>query len=173
MDLKHGHLYWPATRLRPPLAGPLASSVTTDVLVVGSGITGALVAQMLSMQGVGTVVVDRRALASGSTPASTALVLSEIDTPLLDLQRLIGAERASRAYRASFQAMHDLAKLVGRLDIDCDWAARPAVYLASSDADSEYLEREAEARRDAGLPAEFLTREEIAARLRVDRPEIG
>ena len=62
----------------------------TDILVVGAGISGALVAYSLAREGHRVVVIDRRGLLMGSTPASTALLLFEIDTPLIHLKREIG-----------------------------------------------------------------------------------
>ncbi len=46
------------------------------------------------------VVLDSRDVAQGSTAASTALLQYEIDTHLVDLVQMLGAEPAMRAYRA-------------------------------------------------------------------------
>jgi glycine/D-amino acid oxidase-like deaminating enzyme len=70
--------------------------VQTDVLVVGAGISGALIAYALAREGHRVAVIDRRGLLEGSTPASTALLLFEIDTPLILLKQKIGAQAAER-----------------------------------------------------------------------------
>ena len=61
----------------------LTRNLQTDVLIVGAGITGAMIGETLAEAGLAVVVVDRRVPATGSTIASTALVQYEIDTPLL------------------------------------------------------------------------------------------
>ena len=57
--------------------------IETDVLIIGAGITGAMIADALTQAGFRVVMVDRRHdPVKGSTVASTALVQYEIDTPL-------------------------------------------------------------------------------------------
>jgi glycine/D-amino acid oxidase-like deaminating enzyme len=56
-----------------------------EVAVIGGGITGTLVAYQLVQEGVETVLVDKRDVGAGSTAASTALLLYEIDTELHEL----------------------------------------------------------------------------------------
>ena len=85
-----------------------ARSLSADVLIVGGGITGAMIAETLTEAGFDTVVVDRRAPARGSTIASTALVQYEIDTPLFELTRKIGKDDAVRAWRRSRLAVTSL-----------------------------------------------------------------
>ena len=46
------------------------------------------------------MVLDSRDIAHGSTAASTALLQYEIDTHLVELTRLLGADAAMRAYLA-------------------------------------------------------------------------
>ena len=111
----------------------------TDVVVVGAGITGALVAEAATAIGLATVVLDRRAPAHGSTAASTALLQFEIDTPLIRLTEELGADRASRAWLRSFRAVADLGGLVQRLQISCAFRPRRALYLAGNELDATEL----------------------------------
>ena len=53
--------------------------MTSDVVVIGGGITGALAAVHLADAGVKTMVLDERNIGTGSTSASTALLQYEID----------------------------------------------------------------------------------------------
>ena len=82
------------------------------MLVIGAGITGAMVADALRDSGLQVVVVDRRGPAKGSSTASTALVQYEIDMPLTKLARKIGQREAERAWRRSRLAVDAIA---GRL----------------------------------------------------------
>ena len=79
------------------------------MLVIGAGITGAMVADALSAEGFKVAVVDRRGPANGSTTASTALVQYAIDTPLTKLAPRIGKRDAIRAWRRSRLAVDALA----------------------------------------------------------------
>src|ERR1044072_8105325 len=52
----------------------LARDTSAEVLIVGAGITGAMIADALADAGLDMIVVDRRRPTQGSTVASTALV---------------------------------------------------------------------------------------------------
>jgi glycine/D-amino acid oxidase-like deaminating enzyme len=140
----------------------LNRDIKTEVLVVGAGITGAMVAQMLAADGFKVVIVDRRGPAKGSTLASTALVQFEIDTPLTQLKRKIGAANAERAWRRSRLAVDALAGTLGQLGVR-DVATRDTLYLAGNMLDPAGLKREAAARQSAGIQSEYMTQGEIAA----------
>ena len=146
----------------------LARDISTDVLVVGAGITGALIADALTSAGLDVAVADRRGLAKGSTVASTALVQYEIDTPLIMLTRKIGKANAVRAWRRSRLAVDALAARFDDLKLT-DVARRNSLYLAGNTLGRGELEREHEARRAAGLPSRFLDRKSLRDEFRVRR----
>ena len=58
---------------------------TTDFVVGGAGVTGAMIAQRLAEGGFSVVVVDQRDVCTLSTSASTALLQYEIDVSLVRL----------------------------------------------------------------------------------------
>jgi len=92
--------YSPWANLPPPNIKPVTESFRCDVLIVGAGITAALVAERLTRQGRQVVVIDRELPSLGSTVASTAMLLWEIDRPLLELTQLYGFEKAIRCYHS-------------------------------------------------------------------------
>ena len=126
-----------------------------DALIVGGGITGALVAERLTRQGLDVVIIDREMPGRGSTSASTAMLLWEIDRPLTALTGLYGFDRASRAYHASLTAVDGLKSLVLKNGIVCGMRPRDSLYLASGDTARQLLE-ENRLRLRCGLPGEFI-----------------
>ncbi|MBN9042315.1 MAG: FAD-binding oxidoreductase [Rhizobiales bacterium] len=134
---------------------PVTQDMRCDVLIVGAGITGALMAEQLTRRGHDVVVIDRAPPGGGSTAASTAMLLWEIDRPLRELTELYGFERAARAYRASHDAVRGLQGLVRQLGLSCQTRDKPSLYLAAGDSTSA-LRDEHELRCRAGLPGDFL-----------------
>jgi glycine/D-amino acid oxidase-like deaminating enzyme len=141
----------------------------TDVLVIGAGITGAMVADALAGGGMRVAIVDRRGPAKGSTTASTALVQYEIDTPLSRLGRKIGKRNAIRAWRRSRLAVDAITARLGELGVP-NVATRGSLYVAGDLLDREGLMREHEARTAAGLPGRFLDRTPLRERFGIRRP---
>jgi glycine/D-amino acid oxidase-like deaminating enzyme len=166
--LRTGRSIWERRRASPVPHRPLKRDIETDVLVIGAGITGAMVADALRDTGMRVVVVDRRGPAKGSTTASTALTLYEIDVPLSKLARKIGKRDAERAWRRSRLAVDALAARFKELGI-ADVAVRDSLYLAGDVLDRDGLAREHDARRAAGLPSRLLGRSELRARFGITK----
>jgi glycine/D-amino acid oxidase-like deaminating enzyme len=153
-DLRGGCSPWFAKGEHPPRL-ELGENLKCDALVVGAGITGSLVAERLTRQGFSVVILDREWPGRGSTAASTSMLLWEIDRRLSQLTDTYGFERASRAYRASLEAVTGLKSLVLQLGIACDMRDKNSLYLAAGDSSAELLE-EHRLRERAGLPGDFL-----------------
>jgi glycine/D-amino acid oxidase-like deaminating enzyme len=125
------------------------------VLIVGAGITGALMAERLTRQGLEVVLIDRESPGQGSTAASTAMLLWETDRSLTELTEFYGLERAARCFQASFAAVNGLQRLVARHRLPCQMRRTQSLYLASGDT-AKSLRDEASLRHRVGLPGEFL-----------------
>jgi glycine/D-amino acid oxidase-like deaminating enzyme len=150
-------------------ARPLEGDVQADVVVVGAGISGALLAFTLARRGVRVLVLDRREPVHGSTLASTALLQFEIDVSLRELGDRIGRDKARRAWQRSVAAVRALARLVAREGIRCGYAPRRSLYLAGDVYGARAMRLEAEARARDGLSGDFLDRRTLADRFALDR----
>jgi glycine/D-amino acid oxidase-like deaminating enzyme len=152
-DLRSPRTPWVAPRPRPVLRPN--TGFRCEVLIVGAGITGALMAERLTRQGLEVVLIDRETPGRGSTAASTAMLLWEIDRSLTELTELYGLEHAARCFRASFEAVKELQRLIARHGVACRMRPRQSLYLASRDT-AKSLQDEMALRRRLGLPGEFL-----------------
>ncbi|MBW6421187.1 FAD-binding oxidoreductase [Rhizobium sp. XQZ8] len=142
--------------LKAPERVALTESISTDVAVVGGGITGALAAEHLTSLGHEVVVIDREQLGLGSTRASTAMLQWETDSSLADLTALYGFETAAHVYRRSRAAVAGLAELVAIHRIACVFHPRPTLYIAAGETGDRQLREELDLRHRAGLPGVFL-----------------
>ena len=131
-DLRGGRSPWFAAAGHPARR-EVVENIKCDALIVGAGITGSLVAERLTRQGLDVVIIDRELPGRGSTAASTSMLLWEIDRSLTELTEAYGFERASRAYRASLDAVTGLKSLVQQLGIACDLRDKDSLYLAAGD----------------------------------------
>lgn len=169
LDLRSGVPVWAAYPSPRVKSSRLNRNVTTDVLIVGAGISGAMIAEMAVSHGLKTVVIDRRGPLQGSTAATTALVQFEIDNPLTKLTTTMGKDRARQAWRRSRLALATLKARIDELKIKCDLSERSSLYLAGNILDREGIEQEAQARRQIGLDARYLKRGELKERFGVSR----
>lgn len=140
-----------------------------DTIVVGAGISGALVSHALHRPGQSMLIIDKREPVMGSSVASTAMIQHEIDTPLTELRRMIGKDAADRAWQRSARAVLRLEEIVTSLDISCSMARKQALYLAGDEMGSRALKAEAAARGEAGIEARFLSAAELKEQYGLER----
>jgi glycine/D-amino acid oxidase-like deaminating enzyme len=148
----------------------LDRSLECDVAVVGAGITGALVADALIETGLRIVVLDERDVAQGSTSASTALLQYEIDTQLGELARMLGADKAVRAYAACARSFSLLEKRMPELLQLSGYERRASLYLAADDSGVAELKIELAARQAMGLKVSWVDADELRRRFGCQRP---
>ena len=75
---------------------PLTKNISTDILIIGAGVSGAMMAEALSGHGYDITIVDRRPPLAGSTAATTCLIQYEIDEPLIKLSAKLGEKKRAR-----------------------------------------------------------------------------
>jgi len=133
----------------------LQQDISAEVLVVGAGITGALVAHSLVRSGVDVVVVERHSIGTASTSASTALLQYEIDMPLRRLREQVGVQAADRSYLLCARAVTDLLALSRSLGLHTA-SARNSLQYASGPKDVSGMKQELHMRQALGLPVEWM-----------------
>ena len=82
MKLHSTETFWPIKNAMDTSYPSLNADISTPILIIGGGITGALIAYKLISEGKKVTLVDKRDICNGSTAASTALLQYEIDISL-------------------------------------------------------------------------------------------
>jgi len=132
VNLRSNEPYWLIKNALDQSYPSLDKSIETDILVIGSGITGALIAWQLINEGKEVVLVDRRDVCNGSSAVSTALLQYEIDVPLHQLIKQRSVETALSSYRNCEKAIFDLKKIVDKIQSKCHFEFKKSIYFASA-----------------------------------------
>lgn len=170
IDLRSGETVWRRIHGPPVFYPPLLHDANCEVAIIGGGISGALIAHELIGAGVNCLLIDKGDIGGGSTSASTALLLYELDTSLSDLAGQIGEDDAASCYRACRDALAHIAQLVSKLGLTCDYAPRSSYYLADKEDDIQLLSEECLLRRKHGMQVDLLHRKEIEERFSFSSP---
>lgn len=160
MNLKAGYPYWLIKDGLLYNYPRLKNDLNIDVVIMGGGISGALVAHSLVEAGIECVVVDARTIGLGSTCASTSLLQYEIDVPLSKLAKKIGNKNAVKAYQFCGDSIHKLAAIAEKISFK-DFQYSSSLYYASDKKDLSFLSEEFEIRKANGFDVNFLQVDEI------------
>jgi glycine/D-amino acid oxidase-like deaminating enzyme len=169
MDLKSGYPYWAVSNGLMQAFPPLRQDVRCDVLVVGGGITGALIADELARHGHDVLVVEQRDIAWGSSATSTGLLQYEIDTHMVDLAKRHGEDAAALAYVACAEAIPALERLAREVR-DVGFRRCRSLYYASRRRDRGDLHDEFELRLRHGFDVTWLERGALLEQYGIDAP---
>ncbi len=130
--------------------------------MIGGGIAGLSTAWELVRQGREVAVLEADRVAAGVTGRTTAK-LTALHTLVYDrLRRTRGPEGARLYARSQSEAIRHAFEIAGELGVDCEWEEAAACTYAEDPDRLEELRAEADAAREAGLPAEFVTGSELS-----------
>lgn len=170
MDLYSGLPYWLAKNKLKDYYNPLTANHETEIAIIGSGITGALVAHELCGAGLKCTMLEKRGVSEGSSTSSTALLQYEIDVPLHKMIKMMPEENAVLAYRSCLDSISDIREVLRKVHADADFEHVPSVFYASNGRGLDLIREEFAIRKKYGLPCEFLTRKELKAAYGIKAP---
>ena len=168
MDLHSGLPFWLIKNEFFNLYNPLRENYKIDVAIIGSGITGSLVAHELCEAGIECAIFDKRTISTGSSGASTAQLQYEIDVPLCELIKKVPEKIAVDAYFNCLQSITDIEKVFQKTKVDADFIRVPTVLLASNKQGVDLLDKEYEIRTEVGLPVNYLDAKQLKEYQNID-----
>ena len=139
---------------------PKASSdIAVDVVIVGGGITGLTAAYLLKKAGKTVAVIDRERCGYVDTGSTTAHLTCVTDLRLLQMKRRFGAQAARAVWDAGGAAIDQIASIVRREGIECDFNWVPGYLHAAPNnvgpSETRRLRQEAICAEELGINAMF------------------
>lgn len=130
-----------------------------DVIVVGAGMAGLLIAYYLKEEGKNVLVLEANEIASGQTERTTAKITSQHDLKYRKLIKKLGVKKAKLYARANEEAINEYERLIQSLGIECQFE-RLSAYLYTQ-KDKKVLWEEAQAASFLGIDASFSREAEL------------
>ena len=145
---------------RRPSLPVLKGERTTDVVIIGGGLTGVATAHACAMAGLRPLLVEADRIGQGSAGRSAGLLLPD---PGPMFRSIVGAHglRAGRTVFESWRkASLDAAATLRRAGVKCNHEPVDGLLVAFG-ADEKLLRKEHDAREAAGLPVRWLTQKQV------------
>lgn len=167
MDLKSNEPFWMIKNGIINSYPSLHENKECEILVIGGGITGSLIAHQCISDGKNTILIDKREIANGSSSATTSMLQYEIDVPLFKLSEMIGKAGAELCYKACSDAIDQLEKICIQIKSKAGFRKKQSLYFASFKKDISWLQKEYEARKEAGFGVKWLEEKEIETKFKI------
>jgi glycine/D-amino acid oxidase-like deaminating enzyme/nitrite reductase/ring-hydroxylating ferredoxin subunit len=153
--------YWAASAPFPQFAR-LDEDLTTEVVVVGAGITGLTTACLLAQAGKRVVVLERERCATVDTGHTSAHLTMVTDTRMRELVQRFGRSHAQAAWDAGLAAISTIDELIREHGIEAgfEWVDGylHAPLAEESGGETAHLQEDATLAHDLGFDADFVER---------------
>jgi glycine/D-amino acid oxidase-like deaminating enzyme len=139
-----------------------------DIAVIGGGTTGCLAAHAFASAGFSVLLLEAHRIGSGSTAASTALLMQEPDADIRDLATRYGTKRARELWSKSAKSVRGFVALLRQLKISAGLEEVRSVYWTSRADVASDLRRELGRRHALGLKGRWLNASALRRCIGVD-----
>lgn len=160
---------WDRTATSPPRPVPLEGDATTDVAIIGGGLSGLSTAYHLSRANLPSLLLEAGAIGDGASGANTGWwvpSMALIDAPALDAA--LGVDRARSLRRGLAASARAIPQLARQYRMDCDLSPCGVLYAASTAKTLARISREAEAWAAAGSTIRIIDRNGISGHVATD-----
>jgi glycine/D-amino acid oxidase-like deaminating enzyme len=144
-------------RSRRPDYSRQHGEVSTDVAIVGGGLTGCACALAFAGAGVKVVLLEAERVGIGATAASAGLVRQSLDASFQESVKRHGVRTARHVWQSFRRASLDFSAVLRRAGVRADVIPQDLILLSRDPDGARILAKEWRARRDGGLDASWLT----------------
>jgi glycine/D-amino acid oxidase-like deaminating enzyme len=139
----------------------LSGTHEAEVVIIGGGVTGALVALTFATAGVRVALIEGETVGRGSTAASSALILPDPDQGIHRLTERYGRIAGRRIWHLSHEAVREFLATLRQHRISCELVERQVVHFATDPNAADRLRVEYLQRKAAGFACDWLTPDKL------------
>ena len=138
----------------------LIENLDTEVVVVGGGVTGAILSYYLTKNGIDTVVLEKKRIGHGSSCISTSLLQYELDENARALEEYSSLDNVVTSYKLGLKALDEVKKFIDEYGNKCDYEQKDTLLYTAKDEEKPEIEEEYRVRKDAGLKVKLIKPED-------------
>lgn len=137
----------------------LTENISTDVIIVGGGVTGSILGYYFIKQGIDAVILEKHRIASGSTSITTSLLQYELDSKLRELEKYTSIENGIMSYKLGLKALDEISEFINMNGNKCNYLKRDTLLYTSKNLEIAEIQEEFRLRKENGLAVDFITQE--------------
>lgn len=134
----------------------LDDNLNTDVVIVGGGITGAILAYYFSKSNINVVLLEKDVIGYCSTSITTALLEYELDSAANELMQYTSKENVLNSYRVGVRALKEIDKFINEYGNNINYSKRDTMFYTGKECDIGEIEREYIFRREHGFDVSLI-----------------
>lgn len=134
----------------------LTEDIDTDVIIVGGGVTGAILGYYFAKNNINSVILEKSRIAHGSTSITTSLLQYELDSNAQKLNTYTSLDNIIRSYEVGIKALDEIEEFINEYGNTCDFKRVDSFLYTAKELEKKEIEEEYKLRDEAGFPVEFI-----------------
>lgn len=134
----------------------LSKDASTEVLIIGGGVTGALISHYLTENKINCMLVEKSRIGHGSTSITTALLKYDLDDNLAYLNQYTSLENCIKSYKLGVKALSDLKDIISAQGNYCDYKATDSFLFTNKTIEEKEIFQEYQHRKNTGFDIQFI-----------------
>lgn len=134
----------------------LTQDISTDVIIVGGGVTGSILGYYFAKHNINAVLLDKSRIAHGSTSITTSLLQYELDSNAMELSSYTSLANVLKSYNLGLKALDEIKEFIHEHGNTCDFQEVDSLLYTSKDLEKKQIELEYNFRNENGFPVEFI-----------------
>ena len=134
----------------------LTEDIDTDVIIVGGGVTGAILGYYFTKNNIKSVILEKSRIGHGSTSITTSLLQYELDSTIMELKQYTTIENVIKSYSLGIKALNEIQQFTEQYGNDCDFKRVDSFLYTSKEIDKNKVEEEYKIRKNNGFKVEFI-----------------
>lgn len=135
----------------------LTEDISVDVAIIGGGMVGISSAYYLINEGLKVAVIEAKRIIEGVTGNTTAKITAQHHLIYDSLIKQFGEEKAQQYANANLWAIEEIANIIDKNNISCDFTRQPAYIYTQSEEYIKQLEDEVKVAQRLGINASYDT----------------
>lgn len=129
----------------------LQQDITSEVAIIGGGITGITAGKFLTNAGMPAVVLESNTVGSGTTSHSTGNLYYTVDGHLSSLQAKYDIDTVREVAASRAEALQHMRRWIEDHSLDCDYKKVPWFLYSSNEKNMETIRKELQTGKQANL----------------------
>lgn len=137
----------------------LTQDIECDVLVIGGGVTGAIMGHYLTKNNINTVIIEKARVGHCSTSITTSLLQYELDSNASQLKPDLPEKKIAKAYHLGLFALDQLDQIIKEVGNDCFYKKVDCLLYTSKNSEKQDMVNEYNFRKDNGLDVKLISKD--------------
>lgn len=134
----------------------LVEDIETEVIIVGGGVTGAILGYYFTKNNINAVILEKSRIAHGSTSITTSLLQYELDSKAMELKTYTSLDNIIKSYKLGVKALDEIEEFINEYGNTCDFKRTDSFLYTSKNLEKKEIEEEYKIRKEAGFTVELI-----------------